>query len=266
MGKVLFVLIDGLTADAAFRHMGFMEHLAEKQKAAKYRVKSELPSLSRPIYEVLMTGTPACKNGIVSNDTVRRSRKKNLFQLATKAGMVTAAAAYYFFCELYVSAPFNRQTDRFLSDPEAPIQHGIFYYDDFYPDSHVFSDADYLIGRYHPDFALIHPMNTDFIGHRYGGKSEEYIKAVANIDNILSTFLPGWIADGFDIIVTADHGMSERKLHGGNSADEREVPMYVLGENAVVKEETQTLFDQLSIAPMVCKMLGLTFDHESHPS
>jgi len=57
MSKLIFILIDGLRKDTAFAHMGFMEHLLEAGMAARYTVQSELPSLSRPLYEVLMTGT-----------------------------------------------------------------------------------------------------------------------------------------------------------------------------------------------------------------
>ena len=46
--KTVFVLLDGLQSEYAKEHLGYLEHLCEKQRAAKYEVLGELPSASRP--------------------------------------------------------------------------------------------------------------------------------------------------------------------------------------------------------------------------
>ena len=257
MKKVIFVLIDGLNAETAFRHMGFMEHLVEARSASKYVVRSELPSVSRPLYEVLMTGTPVSVNRICSNETIRKSTQKNLFQMSADAGIATAAAAYYFFSELYLHAPFHPLTDRFHSDSASAIQNAMFYYDDSYPDSHLFLDADELIIRHHPGFILVHPMSVDYIGHQFGGGSGEYCKAAFNVDCILSRFLFKWIEEGYSVIITADHGMGKDGIHGGTSAEERMIPMYILSGQVDAADYSGQTVSQLHIAPLVCKLLGL---------
>ena len=92
MGKVILVLSDGLRYDAAVAGMGFLGHLVETRQASLYQVQGELPSMSRPMYETIHTGLVASEHGIVSNSITRRSNKPNIFELASKAGRITAAA------------------------------------------------------------------------------------------------------------------------------------------------------------------------------
>lgn len=55
----------------------------------------------------------------------------------------------------------NAVRDRFTNDPEQLIQHGIFYHQDTYPDSHLYLDAEWLRHHHDPDFLLVHSMNVD---------------------------------------------------------------------------------------------------------
>ncbi len=260
MGKLIFILIDGMRQDTAFARMGFMEHLLECGMAARYTVRSELPSMSRPLYEVLMTGTKVVAHGIVSNEVRTMSTQQSIFCLARQAGLTTAAAAYSWFSELYNKTPFNPGTDRFQNNGDLPIQHGIFYFSDptgYYPDSHLVADAEYLRQTYRPDFMVVHPMNVDDAGHQYGGGSAQYAKAAATVDYVLSNILPFWLADGYSILLTADHGMHEQFLHGGNSPAERLVPMYVISPRIAPGDYSAEILPQLMVAPFACDLLGI---------
>lgn len=253
---LIFVLLDGLRFDVARVAMGYLGHLVETSQASFYKVQAELPSVSRPIYEVLMTGTPSSLNGITSNQTVRLSNQTNLFHLATEHGLTTAAAAYYFFSELYNRAPFNRLTDREQHNPSLPIQHGKFYWDDAYPDSHLFADAEALRQAQNPNFMVVHPGGLDSTGHRFGGESREYRNQAIAMDDQLSQILPHWLAAGYDILITADHGMNPDGQHGGTSAAERDVPLFCISaafEPGIYLDG----LSQLAIAPLVCQMLSL---------
>jgi len=57
---------------------------------------------------------------------VRCSTKPNVFRCAREAVKTTAAAAYYWFSELYNHAPFDRIDDRETDDGSLSIQHGRF--------------------------------------------------------------------------------------------------------------------------------------------
>jgi predicted AlkP superfamily pyrophosphatase or phosphodiesterase len=256
--KLIVVVLDGLRYDSARKYLGYMEHLVEQGQVNCYQVQSELPSLSRPLYEVLLTGTPAAINGITANHIARLSQEQSVFHLASKAGLRTAAAAYHWVSELYNSAPYNIISDRHQHDESKPIQHGIFYFEDHYPDSHLFVDAEYLRTTYDPHFLYIHTMNIDDVGHKYGGESKQYEAAVRAVDGMLATLVPFWLAQGYRIIVTADHGMNATGYHGGTEAEERHVPLYICGEPPQwpMKKNSKVL-PQLLLAPLMCHYLGL---------
>lgn len=256
--KLIVVVLDGLRYDSARKYLGYMEHLVEQGEVACYQVRSQLPSLSRPLYEVLLTGTPAAKNGITANHIVRLSQEHSVFHIAARAGLRTAAAAYHWVSELYNCAPFHPVADRHQHDKSKPIQHGIFYFEDHYPDSHLFVDAEYLRTAHDPHFLYIHSMNIDDAGHKYGGESKQYEASVRAADSILATLLPIWISQGYRIIVTSDHGMNEIGQHGGTEPEERLVPLYIGGEPPILPMlKDEQVLSQLILAPLMCRYLGL---------
>lgn len=250
------IVLDGLQLRTAKSSMGYMNHLVEKGIAAFYPVLSELPSLSRPLYEVLLTGTPCSENGITSNRVVRLSQQQSIFHLVRAAGRRTAAAAYHWVSELYNRAPFNMIEDREQHDETKPIQHGKFYFEDTYPDSHLFLDAEYLRRTYDPHFLYIHPMNIDDTGHKFGSDSKQYRGQALVTDDILSLLLPGWMEQGYHMIVTADHGMNSDGHHGGTGSEERDVPLYVISPRVKPGVYSEVV-PQLAMAPFVCRLLEI---------
>ncbi|MBS4212740.1 alkaline phosphatase family protein [Neobacillus rhizophilus] len=254
--KLAFIMLDGLRYDTAISQMGYLHHLIEMGKASRFKVKSELPSLSRPLYEVLLTGTPVYKNGITSNQTVRLSHEESLFHLTNKAGLKNATASYYWVSELYNSAPFHPMTDRIQLNTEKAIQHGIFYWEDHYPDSHLFSDANFFMDQYEPDFLYVHSMNIDNDGHLFTADSKEYRNRVIAVDILLANILPKWMEAGYQIIVTADHGMNHDGQHGGTTAADRDVPLFIITDKMKhgIYEE---VIPQLQIAPLACELLKI---------
>nr|WP_232278602.1 alkaline phosphatase family protein [Paenibacillus sp. 481] len=251
-------MLDGLRYDAAVQRMGFMHHLVEQGLAARFRVQSELPSLSRPLYEVLLTGTPVWKHGITTNDTVRLSHEQSLFHLTRQHGRTNAAAAYYWVSELYNRAPFNRAADRIQLHTGLAIDHGLFYWEDHYPDSHLFADAHFLLQLAQPDLLYVHSMNIDHAGHSFtgGGESASYRNHVITADVLLASTLPAWINMGYQIIVTADHGMNADSNHGGTTDAERHVPLFIISEQVKSGVYDITL-PQLEIAPLACRLLDI---------
>jgi predicted AlkP superfamily pyrophosphatase or phosphodiesterase len=141
MGTVILILSDGLRYDAAISGMGYLGHLVEYKLASLYKVIGELPSMSRPIYETLHTGLPVNEHGVVSNNIIRRSNQPNVFQVAFKNRKTTAAAAYAWYSELYVRAPYDPIEDREVDDELLHIQHGRYYTEDDYPDAELFNTA-----------------------------------------------------------------------------------------------------------------------------
>ena len=257
MNKTILVLLDACRYDAATRNFGFLEHLIDCGTGAKYKVQGELPSLSRPIYATLLSGLPVRLHGITSNEVVRRLTAESVFSLCRAAGGKTAAAAYHWMSELFDRAPFDPREGRLRLDGGGEIDAGIFYWEDGYPDSHLFADGEFLRLRYAPDFLLYHPMGIDCAGHRSGAESFEYELAVMKAGSCLAILLPAWLETGWQVVVTADHGMSRLGLHGGTDPDQRDVPLYLFGTRAVPGRFEDRYISQLNTAPLLCRLLGL---------
>lgn len=258
MGKTIFVLLDACGYEMATEYLGYLEHLVDYGMASKYKVRGELPSMSRPMYETIMTGVPSHVHGITCNEIVRRSNQKSVFNLCRENGLTSGAAVYFWMSELYNHAPFNKYSDRFLFNKEETlIDYGIFYWEDSYPDFHLFQDGEFIRKTYKPDFMMYHPMSIDTAGHKYGGNSAEYAWRVADNGCYIADLLPSWLGDGYQVVVSADHGMDDRGIHCGTADKQRNVPLYVISplvQNGRYEEES---ISQLNMAPLLCKLLGI---------
>lgn len=262
MRKTIFVLLDACQYEAGTRNLGYLEHLIDYGMGAKYKVRGELPSLSRPMYATLLTGVPVYMHGITANETVRTLQCDNLFSMCKANGGVTAAAAYYWISELYNHAPFGPDRDRIQIHSGGLIDAGIYYWEDDYPDSHVFADGEYLRKQYDPDFMLYHSMGIDHQGHLKGAESREYEEAIAKADTILSLLMDGWMKEGYRIVITADHGMNPLGIHGGTEADQRDIPLYIFSDAVKAGRFERDYISQLNIAPLLCKLLGISISSD----
>ncbi|EKO3376166.1 alkaline phosphatase family protein [Vibrio fluvialis] len=256
--KVILVVLDGLNYQVARDCMGYLNGLIEQQRATLYSLQCELPSMSRPLYECLLTGIRPVDSGIVNNQIVRLSHFDSIFSLAKSQGKTTAAAAYHWVSELYNRAPYDAVRDRFTHDETLNIQHGCFYHWDHYPDEALFLDAEHLRLHHQPDFMLIHPMNIDDAGHKFGLDSRQYRNSARHADVILANYLQGWIDDGYQVMVTSDHGMNNDLSHGGILAEERQVPLFVIGEQ--FSHHVDATLAQTEICGTVCELLRLEHD------
>ena len=94
MDKTIFVLLDACQYEAASKYLGYLEHMIDYNKGAKYKVLGELPSLSKPMYATLFTGLPVCKHGVTCNEVGGVLPYDSVFSLCRKAGGRTAAISY----------------------------------------------------------------------------------------------------------------------------------------------------------------------------
>lgn len=255
---VILVILDGLNYSVAHDCMGHLQALCNAGRGQLYRIECELPSLSRPLYECILTGVAPIDSGILHNDVVRLSNQRSLFHYARGAGLTTAAAAYHWVSELYNRAPFDAPRDRHTHDESLPIQHGHFYWTDHYPDSHLFADAESLRRRHSPNCLVVHPMNIDDAGHKHGLSTPQYRNSARHADIILSEYLHLWLETGYQVMVTADHGMNDDRSHGGILAEEREVPLFVFGEAFSLDDQARPR--QVELCGTLCELLGAAHD------
>lgn len=257
MNKVILVLSDALRYDTAIANMGYLGHLVEYKKASLYKIIGELPSMSRPMYESIHTGTPSSENGIVANSIVRLSNQPNVFRKIREAGKVTAAAAYYWYSELYNRAPYDAIDDREVDDASLNIQHGRFYTQDEYPDIELFNTAAHLVRKFSPDYLLLHPMGMDYHGETFGSDTKEYRNHAIYQDSKLAPLLMEWREHGYTIFVTGDHGINADGGHGGTTPEQRDVPFFVIQPSLKGRGDTGQVISHLQIAPTVLNLLDV---------
>lgn len=257
MAKVILVLLDGCGYELAEECCGYLEHMAESGQAAKYRVQSQLPSMSRPLYATLLTGLPAHRHGVGNNMISAKLGVDSVFSLCRAGGLTTAAAAYHWVSELFQHGPFDYALHRYQLQGEGNIQHGLYYFEDDYPDSHLLLDAEFLRRSFAPDFLLAHSMNIDHTGHVHGVGSVQRSLAAIKADAVLASLVPLWLASGAYVAITADHGAGAHGLHGGNTPQQRMIPLYLLGPDIRNGVFVDRPIDQLGVAPLLCRMLGI---------
>ena len=83
--------------------MGYLFGMVEAERGLHTTLNAALPSLSRPLYECILTGVPPVASGITHNGVTRLSQHDAIFHLARAAGKRTAAAAYYWVICLVLS-------------------------------------------------------------------------------------------------------------------------------------------------------------------
>jgi predicted AlkP superfamily pyrophosphatase or phosphodiesterase len=192
------------------------------------------------------------------NETVVKLSCDSVFSLCKANGGVTAAAAYEWMSELYNHVPFRRDEDRIQIHSGENIDHGIFYWEDAYPDSHLFADGEYLRKKFNPDFMLYHTMAIDDKGHQKGSESLEYELSVLTAGILISAILPQWLSEGYHVVVTADHGMNHLGLHGGTEDAQRDTPLYIFSPKIAAGRYEDHYISQLNIAPLLCRLLGIS--------
>lgn len=256
--KTILVVLDGLSYTVAQHAMGYLQAECAQGNGQLYQMTCELPSLSRPLYECIFTGVTPVNSGIIHNGVNRLSKERSIFHYARACGLTTAAAAYYWVSELYNRSPWLSVRDRHTTDTELPIQYGHFYHDDSYPDSHLFEDAESLRLRVDPHFLLIHPMNIDDAGHQFGLSTAQYRNRARMADGYLSHWMPGWLAEGYQVVVTSDHGMNDDRSHGGTLPEETQVPLFVFGKSFSLQTSVVPL--QTELCGTLCEILGVAHD------
>jgi predicted AlkP superfamily pyrophosphatase or phosphodiesterase len=100
-------------------------------------------------------------------------------------------------------------------------------------------------------------MNIDDAGHKHGLDSTQYRNSARSADIILADYLQGWLDAGYQVLVTADHGMNNDRSHNGLLPEEREVPLFVL---ATPSASTDAAPKQTELCGTVCELLGVPHD------
>ena len=261
--RLLLIILDGLPWRNWKPFMGNLEGWAQSGEARVWKMRSVLPSTSACCYASIHTGVSPQVHGIRSNEERFRVEQPDLFSEISRAGGRTGAVTHSYWSEFFNRHPFDPVRDIEYDEPQGPIHHGRFHTMAGYnlinqmtpSDADLFATLTMLTARFGIDYGILHTCTLDSMGHRFGHECEEMDKALALIDAQLAAFLPRWLAGGYEVIVTADHGQTGRGHHGGHDEEQQDFALYYFGPAA--GPEPDTLLDQLQLAPSVLRRLGV---------
>lgn len=260
---VCLVIIDGLRHDTAIAECGYLMATVEAGEARAWQMKSCLPTISAPLYETIHTGLAPVEHGILSNEAIRPSNQPNVFSALKESGKSTAAVAHSYYHTLYGGSVFDPFEHAEIEDPDAPVPYARHYsmagYSRVNPalpsEIDLCAQTWILARKFRPDYLLLHSSSCDSLGHYYTSNSAEYRHQAWRVDNALSRLIPLLRDAGYDVFVTADHGMNEDGHHAGDQEGLRAVPFFVFSER--FKAPENVALDQKAIAPTILSLLGI---------
>lgn len=263
MRKLLLILLDGVPYANWRRLFGNLEGWVQSGEARVWRMRAVLPSTSASCYASIHTGTPPQQHHVWGNEAVHRLTQPDIFSELTKAGRKTGAVAHSFWSELFNRAPFDLVRDIEYDEPMGPITHGRFHTMTGYgqtnqmtpSDVDLFATLTRLCEKHGIDYGMLHTCTLDSMGHRFFHDCEQMDHACYVMDAMLAPFINRWRADGFEVIVTADHGQDARGHHGGTGEAQQDFAFYYFGD-AEMPGPDQVL-DQLALAPSILTRLGV---------
>ena len=262
--KLLLILLDGVPLRNFRRLFGNLEGWVDAGAARTWTIRSVLPSISASCYASIHTGVPPQVHGCTGNRNVFRLAQPDVFSEVRRAGGVTGAVTHSFWSEFFNRAPFDPVRDIEYDEPDsATINHGRFHTMTGYglinqmtpSDVDLFATLTMLCQRYGLNYGILHTCTLDSMGHRFHHDCDEMDNACALMDEMLAPFLPRWLAMGYEVIVTADHGQDARGHHGGRDTLQQDSALYYFGPAAGAAPGV--LLDQLQLAPTILRRLGV---------
>lgn len=261
--KLLLIIIDGVPYRNWRRLFGNLEGWVQSGEARVWRHRSVLPSTSASCYASIHTGTPPQVHGSWGNEYVFRLGQPDIFSEVTKAGGTTGAVAHSFWSEFFHRAPFDPVRDLEYDEPGAPITHGRFHTMTGYgganqmtpSDADLFATLTMLTERFGIDYGMLHTCTLDSMGHRFFHDCHEMDHACAHLDAMLAPYVARWRRNGYEVIVTADHGQDARGHHGGTAEEQLDSALYWFGGGE--GPAANAVIGQLQLAPTILSRLGV---------
>ena len=270
MKKVCLIIIDGLRDDTARKACTYLMAEVANRRARLWTMEACLPTISAPVYETLHTGRAPSEHGLLDNESIRPSHDPSVFSEVKAAGGTSAVVGHCYFHTLFGGSPFDPFKHIEVNDPNAPIAYSRYYSMDGYDAENAVQPAEVdlcaqawtLAKRYAPNYLLLHSSSCDTLGHAHTGLGAGYERQAQKVDAALGQLIPRLIAEGYQILVTADHGMDESGNHGGDADCLRHVPFFAFTEQ--LRAAPGMLLDQRSLAPTILRLVGLDHPETMH--
>lgn len=207
-GRVLLVVIDALRVDRSLdpELMPHLNRLAAEGRRGTAVVESWVPSTVAGI-RTLVEGVVPPPASFLEDFGTTRSKDGGIFT-AFRHPFVAGASLWQ---DLY--GPWLTGTEpvsTFSGDDDRVLGAGLA-----------------ALGRDH-DLVVVHLGEPDAAAHRHGASSSEYAASLARSDAALGRLLAK-AGPGTAVLVTSDHGVTERGGHAGPEPDVRQTPVVARG-------------------------------------
>lgn len=166
-----------------------------------------------------------------------------------------------FFFNAQRHEPYDGEQDLLIHSPKTPN------YADA-PDMSANELTDELIKQVKSkkhDFIVANFANPDLVGH--GGKIDAAIKACEAVDRNLARLLPVLNEEGYDWIVTSDHGNAEEMYYPGTdlicpSHTKNKVQTFVHSDQITSSADLHKMTGLKDIAPLCLRLMGVEIPNE----
>lgn len=277
--RVFLVIVDGLRLDRSYQ-LPFLDEL--RRRGVDTEAVSHYPSWSRPNYVSILTGVPPIASGVRTNHHSQPVQLDSLMDRARAAGLRVATATDYdvlprmFLRRRGLSIEVVREPIDIDIDEDEDVDEDTVEdrsaaaavrtpnadlaspFDDarYAPWPGGFSEAGAALVAGNAELVVLLVGAVDAAGHGHGAKSEKYRDAALTADDALARVLGKIDLSQDTIVVTSDHGHTNRGGHGGIEPEVLTVPLVLAGP--AVRAEAISLDAKLvDIAPTVAALLGI---------
>jgi hypothetical protein len=271
--RVFVVIVDGLRYDKSFE-LPFLDEL--RRRGVDAEATSHYPTWSRPNYVSILAGVPPSASGVRTNHHATPVELDTLMDRAKAAGMRVACATDYDVLpklflrkrapedatvtsddeeELDIDAMEHPLSEAAVRAPDANFASP---FDDarYAPWPGGFSEAGAAVAQGDAELVVMLVGAVDAAGHSHGGASDDYRVAAELSDHALARALGHVDLSQDAIVITADHGHTNRGGHGGIEPEVLSVPLIFAG--AGIRPGADVLDARLiDIAPTVAALLGI---------
>lgn len=244
MGRVVFIMVDGLRPDAiTATDAPFLDGLRARS-AYTLVACSVMPSVTLPCHVSIFHSVPPARHGITDNTWHSMARPVTGLVEHLKAHGKRSGFIY------------NWEQLRDLNRP------GHLHYSCF-EDTAYSMDGDEWVARTATeqiasaklDFLFVYYGTVDTAGHAFGWMSEGYLQHVRLVDTLVGRMMAAGDADT-TFIVHSDHGGHERD-HGHDIPADMTIPWFITGRGIKTGHVIQQPVSLLDTAPTVARLLGV---------
>jgi hypothetical protein len=233
--RVVLVIMDGLRLDSSFG----LPTLDRMRRAGVDAIAtSHYPSISRPNHVTLVTGVPPLVSGVRNNTFKSPVHLDSVMDRIRAAGMTATYVADdspglgYMFGDDFEALYYGRWPGALVKSSQLALRQG------------------------KSSLLVLIPGAIDLAGHDSGGNSPEYREAAEYVDTQLKEALQLVDLQQDTVIITADHGHTDRGGHGGEEPEVLQVPLILAGAGIRADGLLGTA-ELADIAPTIAALLGV---------